>query len=292
VSLKLKNNPMQGINTPFWLQSSNRPDTHLPVMHFVHGNSFPTGSYSVFLSHLRSTYQIHALEMHGHDPAFPVTDNWTELCNELIASIESRQSGPVILVGHSLGGILSLKTARMRPDLVRCVVMRDSPVVAGWRASVLRIGKLLGLARFVPPAKFSVKRRKSWPDRLTAYQHFAVKEAFSVLPEQVMRDYIQFGTEPYPNGVTLRFKRDIETAIYCSLPHDIDRFIGDPYPVPIGFLCGTTSQEVQQAGIVHTQRLVGEHFEWITGSHLYPLESPQLAAEKTHALIQKLVTDR
>jgi len=280
---------MQASDHAFWLQKSGRTDADLPALHFAHGNSFPTGTYSVFLNQLKSSYQIHAPDMLGHNPAFPVTDSWPQLCREMIASIESIPGGPVILLGHSLGGMLSLMVARMRPDLVDCVLMLDSPVVSGWRARVLQAGKLVGLDRFVGPAKSSKKRRKSWPDSDAAYRHFAVKEQFAIWPEQVLRDYIQFGTRPYPKGVTLQFNREIETKIYRTLPHGISKFTRQPFPVPVGFLCGTTSVECAQAGIFHTRQLVGDNFEWIEGGHLYPLESPELAAHKTHVMLQKLL---
>lgn len=280
---------MQDTEQPVWHPSSAIIESNLPVLHFVHGNSFPTGTYSAFLENLNAHYQIRALEMHGHDPTYPVTDSWPLLCKELITSIESTQIKPVILLGHSLGGMLSLMVAKMRPDLVRCVVMLDSPVVAGWRAKIWRVAKLLKIDVFIPPAKNSIKRRKSWSSQDEAYQHFFAKPAFAIWPERVLRDYIRYGTEPYPKGVTLRFKREIETAIYRTLPHGINRFTVQPFPVPIGFICGTTSQECKQAGIHHTQQLVGNNFDWIDGGHLYPLESPELAAQKAHAMIQKLL---
>jgi pimeloyl-ACP methyl ester carboxylesterase len=283
---------MRDTDQPAWLHPSVRAESDLPTLHFVHGNSFPTGTYNVFLENLKSHYQIRALEMHGHNPAYPVTDGWPELCKELIASIELSQTRPVILLGHSMGGLLSLMVAKMRPDLVRCVVMLDSPVVAGWRAKVLQLAKFLRVDALVPPAKNAIKRRKSWSSEEEAYQHFFSKSAFSIWPERVLRDYIQFGMEPYPKGVTLRFKREIETAIYRTLPHAISGFTGFPFPVPIGFICGTTSQECRQAGIGHTQQLVKDNFEWIEGGHLYPLESPDIAARTAHALIVKLLSQK
>ena len=273
----------------FWLQTAGRTDTHLPALHFAHGNSFPTGSYSALLHGLKPYYQIHALEMLGHNPAYPVTDCWPELCREMIARIEAIPDKPVILVGHSLGGMLSLMVSRIRPDLVRCVLMLDSPVVIGWRAHMLHFAKMTGLDHLISPARLSRKRRKSWPDREAAYAHFAAKEMFAIWPEQVLRDYIAYGTEPYSNGVTLRFKREIETAIYLALPHTADQFTGQPFPVPVGFLCGTDSVECRQAGIENTRKLVGAHFEWISGGHLYPMESPQTTAAQSHAMLQKML---
>jgi pimeloyl-ACP methyl ester carboxylesterase len=273
----------------FWLQREARDDVDLPPLHFAHGNSFPTGSYRVFLEHLKGRYQIHAPDMLGHNPVYPVSDNWPNLCQEMIASIESIGSKqPVILLGHSLGGMLSLMVAKMRPDLVRSVLLLDSPVVAGWRVAFLKFTKLTRLIRIAGPGRFSRKRRKSWPDAASAYQHFADKEAFAIWPEQVLRDYIEFGTESYPNGVTLRFKREIETDIYCTLPDNLRDYVEKPYPVPIGFICGTTSAECRQAGLGPTRQLVGDQFQWIEGGHLYPMESPELAAQMTMAMLEKL----
>jgi len=273
-----------------WHHPSEAGESSLPILHFVHGNGFPTGTYSEFLKRLAPNYQIRALDMHGHNPDYPVTDSWPHLVDELIASIElaSARSAPVILLGHSLGGMLSLMAAKKRPDLVRCVVMLDSPVVAGWRARVLQIAKLMRADILVPPAKNSVKRRKSWADEEEAYQHFFAKPAFAIWPEPVLRDYISYGTEHYARGVTLHFNREIETSIYRTLPHGISKLTGLPFPVPIGFICGTTSQECKQAGIYHTQQLVRENFDWIEGGHLYPMESPEAAAQKAHAMILKL----
>ena len=232
---------------PFWLTPA--PASTLPRLHFSHGNSFPTGTYREFLTCLQPYYQITSLEMIGHNPAYPVTDCWPDLCLELIASLEAGGGQPAILLGHSLGGMLSLMAARMRPDLVRCVLLLDAPVVAGWRASLLKLAKLLGLAKVLSPARFSRKRRKNWPDKASAFAHFAEKEMFAIWPQQVLRDYIEFGMEPHSKGITLHFKREIETAIYLSLPHNNSHFVSQPFPVPVGFLCGTTSEECRQAGI-------------------------------------------
>jgi pimeloyl-ACP methyl ester carboxylesterase len=43
----------------------------------------------------------------------------------------------VILLGHSLGGLLSMLVAHQHPELVKAVVVIDAPIVAGWRAGVL-----------------------------------------------------------------------------------------------------------------------------------------------------------
>ena len=280
---------MSFAGTSHWIEPVRTAD--LPILHFVHGNSFPTGTYRVFLDFLRENYLVQALEMHGHNPAYPVNDCWVGLCQELIATLSERYSEPVILAGHSLGGMLCLMAARLRPDLVRCVVMLDSPVVAGWRAKVLFAAKIVGLDKRLSPASSSERRRTRWESAEAAYQHFLGKRVFARWPDQVLRDYVRYGTEPHQAGVALRFNREIETAIYRTLPHGVSKLLHKPFPVPVGFIGGLDSVECRQAGLLATKRLVGEHFIQIPGGHLYPWESPEQAAVSVHAMIGSLLKE-
>ena len=210
-----------------------------PLLHFAHGNSYPAGTYRRLLDALGEHYEVRTLDMHGHDPRYPVGDGWSALVDELVAQLEGH-GRPAILVGHSLGGMLSMMAARRRPDLARCVVMLDSPVVAGWRALVWRLAKGAGLAQRLSPARLSHKRRHLWPDREAAYRHFDAKPLFQAWAPGVLDDYMEHGLRPHAQGVTLRFRREIETDIYATLPHHMGRALRRPFPVPVGFIAGTT----------------------------------------------------
>jgi len=259
-----------------------------PLLHFSHGNSYPAGTYRQLLAALGTDFDVRSIDMHGHDPAYPVTDNWTLLVDELIAQLE-RYGQPAILVGHSLGGMLSMLAARRRPDLVRCVVMVDSPVVAGWRAWLWRLFKRGGWGDRVSPARFSARRRHLFANRQAAHDHFAPKPVFATWAPGVLDDYLDHGLTPHPDGVALRFSREVETAIYRTLPHDMGRLLRGSCPVPVGFIGGRASHELRQAGVAATRRLVGDKLAMVDGSHLFPMEAPQASADEIKRMIARLV---
>ncbi len=260
-----------------------------PLIHFSHGNSYPAGSYTRFFDYLRPDFDIRSVDMYGHDPRYPVTDGWPKLVEQLITCLESYPA-PVILVGHSLGGMLSMMAAKQRPELVRCVVMLDSPVVAGWRAMLLRMSKGRSWSDKFSPAKFSLRRRNVFPDEQAAHEHFISKPMFAAWAPGVLSDYLEHGLEPHPEGVQLRFRREIETEIYRALPHHLGGLMSGRFPVPIGFVAGTESEELRMAGLGATRALVRENFSEIEGGHLFPMESPEKAAQLTREMIARLLT--
>ena len=264
------------------------PVMTLPLLHFTHGNSYPAGTYRQLLAALAQDFDVQSIDMLGHDPAFPVTDNWRRLVDELITRLET-YGRPAILVGHSLGGMVSMMAARQRPDLARCVVMVDSPVVAGWRACVWRQIKRRGLGERYSPARLSSKRRHVFPDRQAAHAHYASKEIFARWAPGVLDDYLDHGLQPHPDGVQLRFSRDVETAIYRTLPHTMGHALDGKYPVPIGFIGGRASEELRRAGVDATRRLVGENLVMVDGGHLFPLEAPQDTARYIRDMIARLL---
>lgn len=259
-----------------------------PLLHFVHGNSYPSGAYGRLLDALRDEYDVRTTDMLGHDPRYPVDDNWQGLVAELIAQLET-YGEPAILVGHSLGGAVAMLAAARRPDLARCVVMLDSPVVGGWRALVWRVAKALGLGRRLSPGGIAIRRRHVWPSRAAAYEHFHGKPIFRAWAPGALDDYLDHGLVSHADGVQLRFSPEVESDIYSTLPHDMDRILRAPFPVPIGFVAGTDSLELRRAGLDATRRLVGDNLVTIPGTHLYPMESPQLTAQLTRGMIVRLL---
>ncbi|WP_157264460.1 alpha/beta fold hydrolase [Azohydromonas aeria] len=256
---------------------------------FAHGNGFPAGTYARLFEAWRGAgYEVLAPRRFGHDPRYPVGDGWARLRDELAGFVERHAQAPVFLVGHSLGGLLCLKTASRRPQLARGVVVLDSPIVAGWRAQAVRLAKATGLMPRLSPGRISRRRRCEWDTREAVRQHFSAKAVFAQWDERVLADYVQAGFEEREGRVRLAFEPEVETRIYDTLPHDLARTLRrHPVQCPVGFIAGTRSEEMRQGGVDVARRLAGARFRWTEGTHLYPMESP----ERTAALVLELLAD-
>ena len=250
--------------------------TPVPLV-FSHANGFPAGTYRLLFDRLRTAgYDVHAVEKFGHDPRFPVTSNWPHLREQLIHFIETEvRTGPAYLVGHSLGGFLSLLACLYRPDLVRGVVLLDSPVIYGVKASAVRLFKATGWIGKVSPGKISRQRRNVWTSAEEAHAHFAGKPNFARWHPEVLKDYIAAGTYSTDGQHALSFRREVETDIYDTLPHHFMRLLRRrPLQRPVAFIGGTQSVEVRQVGMRATQHVTQGRISWIEGGHLYPFEQP------------------
>lgn len=276
-----------------------------PLIVFSHGNSFPGGTYSHMLKGLQERgFDTLALDRFGHDPRYPVTSNWPHLVQQLadfVTSAATGRSGPLYLLGHSLGGFVSLMCAARFPNLggqgAQGVVMLDSPVLGGWKAKALAVAKHTQMVGHLSPGAVSRKRRNTWPNAQEALEHFQHKKAFAAWQPQVLADYITHGTEDAaePDGSTqrvLRFDRDVETAIYNSLPHNLDRLLrSHPLQCPLAFIGGTRSAEMRQVGMDMTRKLVKpdqfpERLRMVEGTHLFPMEKPEETAAQVADILR------
>jgi pimeloyl-ACP methyl ester carboxylesterase len=263
----------------------------LSLLVFSHANSFPASTYAVLFKSLRARgFTVKAVDRYGHDPKYPVTDNWPHLVQQLhdFAAREVDKAGePAFLVGHSLGGFLSLMCAARHPQLARGVLLIDSPILGGWKAKALRAAKATQLVGSISPGAVSRKRKNRWADADAAFEHFRHKKAFARWDEQVLRDYIAYGTVDDDEGQrVLAFDRDIETAIYNTLPDHLDRLLAKhPLKCPVAFIGGLQSEEMRQVGMAMTEKLT-RRITLMDGSHLFPMEKPLATAAAIEASLR------
>jgi pimeloyl-ACP methyl ester carboxylesterase len=265
----------------------------LNTLIFSHANSFPAGTYKQLFKSLRSRgYTVKCVEKYGHDPRYPVSDNWPKVVQQLVdfaQPVVERNGGPVWLVGHSLGGFLSLMAAARHPELARGVLLLDSPILGGWRSKALGMMKTTQIVGSVSPGAVSRKRRNAWPSDQAVLEHFQRKKAFARWDPQVLQDYVESATHDEDGKRVLSFDRDIETRFYNTLPDNLDALLRrHPLKCPVAFIGARDSVEMKQVGMAMTEQVTRGRIMMLDGSHLYPMEKPLATAAAIEAALRNM----
>ncbi len=243
-------------------------------------------------------FAVEALEMFGHDPRYPVTSNWPHLVQQLIdfaGPVSVRYGQTPFLIGHSLGGLLSLMAASRAPELARGVLMLDAPVVGGWQARVVQVAKKIPLVGRFSPGAVSRKRRDHWPSLDDVRSHFLPKKAFAGWDPRVLEDYITDGTieqaSPQGSRRVLKFSREVETTIYNTIPDHLPGLLRrKPLHCPVALIAGLESREMRLADQSLTDRVTRGRKSVVDGTHLFPMEKPVVAAASIEAALLNLMS--
>lgn len=149
-----------------------------PVV-FLHGLSASRADFTQIAQDLASKKGFRVLNVdlrgHGGSPHTPPESYFsTEYANDVAQLIEAKLGKrPVLIVGHSLGGVVTAKLATMRPDLVKAVLLEDPPLYEGDAAR----RKASPAAGFFPKLVAGVKKIRAEKQPNSAYAVFAGPKA-------------------------------------------------------------------------------------------------------------------
>jgi pimeloyl-ACP methyl ester carboxylesterase len=256
------------------------------ILHFSHANGFPAASYHKFFGYLESDFRIGSINCIGHDPAYPVTDGWPHLVAQLIDYLGAHYRSPVVGMGHSLGGYLTFMAAVQRPELFKCIILLDAPIIGHFKGTAFGMLKRLGLVDRITPAHATRERRREWPSVEEMIVHFRRRKIFRHFDPDCLRDYAELGTSHDGGRARLLFDPEIEYQIYRSVPHDLVYYC-NRLKLPAGFIGGRHSNVLKQVGLTNTRRSF--RVKRIEGGHLFPFERPQAAAEAVRQLAAELL---
>jgi pimeloyl-ACP methyl ester carboxylesterase len=99
-----------------------------PAVVFAHGFCMDHTMFAAQFEDLPETYRCVAWDMRGHGRSECPPGPWTmqDLVVDLIAFIEGVNARPCHLVGMSIGGMIAMRLAMQREDLVRSLVLIDT----------------------------------------------------------------------------------------------------------------------------------------------------------------------
>jgi len=258
------------------------------IIYFAHGNGFPSRCYQQLFLALEERYKTYYIDIVGHNPVFPVTDNWDFLVNELILSIRECTNEPVIGIGHSLGGILNLLASIKEPSLFKAVVMIDSPVLNRFKSHVVKLAKKVGVIDYLTPASRTQGRRQEWETKEQLAEYLKRRPLFKTFTEACLQDYINYGCEKTDTGYTLRFNPDVEYKIYRTVPHDLPHH-KNKLSVPVALIYGDKSSVIDQFDVRYMSQKYGIPCYEMPGTHLLPMEDPKALAQKIFTVLAAIL---
>ena len=104
---------------------------------FVHGFGGDLSSWNFNQTELSGLFRTLAFDLPGHGgSSLQISEgSVTELANELLLAIEKKKFGPVHLVGHSLGGAITLMMALKKPKFIKTISL-ICPVYSGCKVNI------------------------------------------------------------------------------------------------------------------------------------------------------------
>jgi pimeloyl-ACP methyl ester carboxylesterase len=227
------------------------------------------------IDHLAQTHRVIALDRpgSGYSTASGAVPDLRGQAAMVAALIEALDAGPVTLVGHSLGGALSLALVEMRPDLV---------------AGLALVAPLTQVITEVPPqfrslliASRGLRMIFAWlvigPAGLLAGR---VRQMPAFAPDAVPADFESLG------GGGLLFRPRTFDAASCDAQsvRDVLPAIVAAYPAiarPVAVLFGRGDQILDPAlhGETFITQIAGARCTLVDGGHMLPFAHPVTTAQ-------------
>ena len=129
-----------------------------PPVVLLHGLSGISGTYEPALAALGDRYRVYALDLRGHGRSTraPGTYVLGSYAGDVAVFIESL-GVPVVLAGHSLGGVIACHLVGSRPELISGALLEDPPLyfddVEIWKSSVF--------AQIFPPMRDAMRKMQA-----------------------------------------------------------------------------------------------------------------------------------
>jgi len=222
---------MTTLDTPFHCDSHQVAGANLsyldsggtkPPLHFYHANGFPVSVYLPFMTRLSEDFRVLGMGVRGQDAQTEGNTSWHRVADDLIHFLDRQNAGPVIGVGHSVGGVGTLIAAVKRPDLFDRVVLIDPAILPYRYVAAMALIRALGQKQRFFLAKRARGRRNGWADRFEAYDYLKNKSLFKYFEDDYLKSYVTYGLkESQDGGVELLCPPEAEARIFENYPLDV-----------------------------------------------------------------------
>jgi pimeloyl-ACP methyl ester carboxylesterase len=263
-------------------------------LHFLHANGYPPDCYKPLFENLKPYFHVFGMKLR---PLWDGTkmeglDDWHPYSDDMLRFLSTSEVGPVIGVGHSIGGIVTLRSAMRDPSKFRALVLLDPVLLTpsflvGWNiVRELRLGY-----RFHPLIQTALKRRRTFDNLETVFRGYRTRKVFRYLDDDQLWAYIRGITKPTESGFELVYTPEWEAHIYLTGLRDFDIWRGlRNFKVPTLIIRGAETDTFMEKVGQRVQRL-NPSIQVQTlekSTHILPLERPQEVTELINNFVKHL----
>ncbi|HNO86373.1 MAG TPA: alpha/beta hydrolase [Anaerolineales bacterium] len=265
-----------------------------PSLHFLHANGYPPECYLPLFELIKTQYYLFGMKLR---PLWPDSSpkeisDWKPLSDDLLRFLSNRGTDPVIGVGHSIGGIVTLRAALRAPQKFRAIILLDPVLFVPNFILMWNIVRALGLGNKAhPKIGGALKRRREFDNLDLIFRGYRTREVFKYMSDESLRAYILGITkEKQGGGFELAYSPEWEARIYLTGLRDLDIWHRLPkLEVPTLIIRGAeTDTFLEAAAMLVKQKQPKVKIESLPEStHILPLEYPQ----KVFEIMQTFLND-
>lgn len=256
------------------------------ILHFSHANGYPPLTYQALFTALQDS---HKLSASLHRPLWvrqpEDMPDWAILGRDLAQVVEDHGK-PVVGVGHSMGASALVLAAARRPELFRALILIEPVLVRPIYSYLLNMLRPVARSR-VPFIRATVKRTDSWPDKDAVFAHFRAKPVFARISDDVLWDYVEYGTSEKAGRRVLTYDKYWEVHCYLRI-HNLWPHITQ-LQVPVLGIRGQQSDTLpEQQWQAWRARTEHDFVQMADCGHLLPFEVPDKVAATIRQWLQSL----
>ncbi|HNK64327.1 MAG TPA: alpha/beta hydrolase [Anaerolineales bacterium] len=264
-------------------------------LHFLHANGYPPECYQPLLEHLQNQHHVFGMKLRPlwGDANMNELRDWHPYSEDLLRFLSDVGPDPVIGVGHSIGGTVTLRAAMRTPEKFRAIVLLDPVLFVPPFMMIWNVMRATGLGERTHPLIAGAKKRRRLFDNLeTVFRGYRSRSIFRYMSDEGLRTYIQGITRINAEGkFELAFSPEWEAHIYLTGMRDFDLWRGLPnFSVPTLIIRGAETDTFME----RAERLIkkkNSNIQIVTmpkATHILPLEHPQEVAQLIEDFLKKI----
>jgi pimeloyl-ACP methyl ester carboxylesterase len=132
-----------------------------PPLVLVHGLGGTVENWRALAPPLAADHRVLVPDLpgHGHSAPLPEARDVDVLAEAVLGVLDAEELHHAVWIGHSLGGLVGLRAAVLRPDAVRCLVLAAGAGIGSASRSAHATVAVLGVVR---PGRLIAPHRHAW----------------------------------------------------------------------------------------------------------------------------------